>query len=399
MKDYKTIVITSSVTMFVVAVIFGFIHFQNQDSFSSSENNEPYIIVPGKQTDVIDTKIREKLNDDLYSSRTNLITTTVEKISPAIVGINVIEIREYRDFWSQDPFFRQFFGDRVYKQQVKGLGSGFLISSDGYIVTNDHVAGNAVKIVVTMTDGKQYDAQLVGTDPISDICLLKIDANGLPYIKFGNSDDVIIGEWVIAFGNPFGLFDVNIKPTVTVGVVSSTKMNLGISNNRSYIDMIQTDAAINTGNSGGALVNCVGELVGMNTLIYTASGSTGNVGVGFAIPSNKIKKIIEELKEQGKIERDFWTGIRIQPIDESIAKYYNLPNTRGVIITMVEKKSPGEKAGLKVEDIILEVEDYQIIDDKTIVGVIQQFKTGDIITLKIKRGDEIFTTKMLLEKK
>lgn len=396
MKDYKTIIITSTVTMFVVAVIFGFIHFQNQDSFSSSENDESYIIVPSKQNDVLDKKIRETLNDDIYSSRSNLITKTVAKISPAIVGINVIEIREVRDPFFQDPFF-QYFGP-VYKQKVQGLGSGFLVSSDGYIITNHHVAGTAIKIVVTTTDGKQYDAQVVGTDQVSDICLLKIEGDNLPYVKFGNSDDIIIGEWVIAFGNPFGLFDVNIKPTVTVGVVSATKMNLGIYNQSSYIDMIQTDAAINSGNSGGALVNSVGEVIGMNTIIYTA-GSSGNIGLGFAIPSNKIKRIMSELKEQGKIERDFWTGIRIQPIDESIAKYYKLPNTRGVIITSIDKKSPADKAGLKVEDIILEVDNYQIIDDKTIIGVIQEYKAGDIITFKIKRGEEIFTTKMLLEKK
>ncbi|MBN2572449.1 MAG: trypsin-like peptidase domain-containing protein [Ignavibacteriales bacterium] len=382
--------------MFVVAVIFGFIHFQNQDSFSSSENDESYIIVPSKQNDVLDKKIRETLNDDIYSSRSNLITKTVAKISPAIVGINVIEIREVRDPFFQDPFF-QYFGP-VYKQKVQGLGSGFLVSSDGYIITNHHVAGTAIKIVVTTTDGKQYDAQVVGTDQVSDICLLKIEGDNLPYVKFGNSDDIIIGEWVIAFGNPFGLFDVNIKPTVTVGVVSATKMNLGIYNQSSYIDMIQTDAAINSGNSGGALVNSVGEVIGMNTIIYTA-GSSGNIGLGFAIPSNKIKRIMSELKEQGKIERDFWTGIRIQPIDESIAKYYKLPNTRGVIITSIDKKSPADKAGLKVEDIILEVDNYQIIDDKTIIGVIQEYKAGDIITFKIKRGEEIFTTKMLLEKK
>ncbi|MBN1637840.1 MAG: trypsin-like peptidase domain-containing protein [Ignavibacteriales bacterium] len=397
MKDYKTIIITSSVTMFVVAVIFGFIHFQSQDSYSSSENNAPYIIVPSKETDVIDKEIREKLNDDIYSSRTNLITKTVEKISPAIVGINVIEIREYRDPFFNDPFFNQF-NVPTYRQKVQGLGSGFLISADGYIVTNHHVAGNAIKIVVTTTDGKQHDAQVIGTDKVSDICLLKIEGDRFSYVKFGNSDDVIIGEWAIAFGNPFGLFDVNIKPTVTVGVVSATKMNLGIQSQSSFIDMIQTDAAINSGNSGGPLVNSVGEVIGMNTIIYTA-GSSGNIGVGFAIPSNKIKKIIAELKEEGKIERDFWTGIRIQPIDEGIAKYYKLPNTRGVIITSVDKKSPADKAGLKVEDIILEVDNYQIIDDKTIIGVIQEYKAGDIITFKIKRGEEIFTTKMLLEKK
>ncbi|RJP63788.1 MAG: 2-alkenal reductase, partial [Ignavibacteriales bacterium] len=219
---------------------------------------------------------KNKANDYINASRNNLITETVKNVSPAVVGINVTEIRTYRDpyasFFGNDPFFRQFFGDRTYNQEVKSLGSGTIISKDGYILTNDHVAGNADKIVVTLTDGTHQNAKIIGSDPVSDICVLKIEGENLPYIPFGNSDDVMIGEWVIALGNPFGFFEINDQPTVTVGVISAKGMNVDPVNNRYYLGMLQTDASINSGNSGGPLVNSLGELIGMNTLIYTAGG-------------------------------------------------------------------------------------------------------------------------------
>jgi serine protease Do len=342
-------------------------------------------------------------NNDITSSRQNIITETVKNVSPAVVGINVIEIRQYRDpfsYFFDDPFFRQFFGNRPnHNQRVKGLGSGFIISPDGYIITNDHVAGNASEITITMTNGKHYDAKVIGSDPVSDICLLKIDASNLPYINLGNSEDIIIGEWVIALGNPFGLFDLNDKPTVTVGVISATGMNLEPINNRYYLNMLQTDAAINGGNSGGPLVNSLGEVIGMNTLIFTAGGSQGNIGLGFAIPINKVKKIVTELKEKGKIDRDFDIGLRIQSIDEGIADYYNLNSNRGVIITHVIQGSPAAKSDLKVGDIILEIEGYKINNDKILIGVFQEFRTGQTISLKLLRDNKEIIRSMTLEKR
>ncbi|MBI4534675.1 MAG: trypsin-like peptidase domain-containing protein, partial [Ignavibacteriae bacterium] len=212
--------------------------------------------------------LRDTASNAIYNSRRNAITHAVAVASPAVVGINVIEVRQYRyrSPWGDDPFFRQFFPDRTYTQQVQGLGSGFIISPDGYILTNDHVAGNAKEITVTLTSGEKYKAELVGSDQISDIALMKIDGKDLPHIRLGNSDDVITGEWVIAFGNPFGLFDISDKPTVTVGVVSATNMNLRSQDGRVYRGMIQTDAAINSGNSGGPLLNSLGEVVGVNSV-------------------------------------------------------------------------------------------------------------------------------------
>jgi serine protease Do len=345
---------------------------------------------------------KSELNDEISKTRKNILTETVKNVSPAVVGINVTEIRQYQDPFGSffdDPFFRQFFGNRgSYSQKVKGLGSGFIISEDGYILTNDHVAGNATEVTVTMTNGKHYKARIIGSDPVTDICLLKIDENNLPYIAFGNSNDVIIGEWVIALGNPFGLFELNDKPTVTVGVISATGMNLEPINNRYYLNMLQTDAAINGGNSGGPLVNSLGEVIGMNTLIFTGgSGAQGNIGLGFAIPINKIKRIIDELREDGKIDRDFDIGLRIQSLDETIANYYNLSDTRGVIITQILPKSPASRSGIKVGDIILQVDDYKINNEQTLIGVFQEFRTGQTISIKLLRDNEQLTKKMLLE--
>lgn len=345
---------------------------------------------------------RQAANDQISSSRSTLITETVKNISPAVVGITVTEIRQYQDpFWGNDPFwsqFQQFFGGNT-KQEVKSLGSGTIISPDGYVLTNDHVAGNGVKIVVTTTNGKHYNAKIVGTDPASDICLLKIEGNNLPYIPMGTSGDVMIGEWVIALGNPFGLFEVNDQPTVTVGVISAKGMNLDPVNNRYYLNMLQTDAAINGGNSGGPLVNSLGQLIGMNTLIYTAGGSQGNIGLGFAIPIDKIRRIVDELKKSGKIERDFWIGMRVQAIDEGIANYYKLSSSRGVIVTYIERNSPVEKAGIEVGDIITDVENIKIINDQSLIGVFQEFRTGQTIQITIIRDNKPIIKKMKLEKK
>ena len=344
----------------------------------------------------------DKNNDEITNSRRNIITETVKNVSPSIVGINVIEIREYKDpFFSffDDPFFQRFFGNRgTYNQEVKGLGSGYIISSDGYIVTNDHVAGNATKITVTLTDGRSFDAKIIGSDNASDICLLKIDGDDLPFVTLGNSDDIIIGEWVIALGNPFGLFELNDKPTVTVGVISATGMNLDAINGRYYLNMIQTDASINGGNSGGPLVNSLGEVIGMNTLIFTSGNSSGSIGLGFAIPVNKIKKIIEELKEKGSIDRNFEIGMRIQTIDEGIAKYYHLTSAKGVIVTKIYPNTPAERGGIEVGDIIVDVEGFKINNENTMFSVFHEFRTGQTITVKIIRDEKELTKQMKLVK-
>ncbi len=391
MKNLKLALLSSAVTTSILVLFYAFV-IAKPDT-DALEN----ILESSNLNSKFSNSIQ--VNNSISNSRNTIITETVKRVNSAVVGINVTEIRQYRDIFSLDPFFRQFFGDRVYNQQVRSLGSGTIISPDGYILTNDHVAGNAVEAIVTLTDGSQYEAEIVGSDPVSDICLLKIDAENLPYIEFGDSDSILIGEWVIALGNPFGLFDINDQPTVTVGVISAKGMNLGAANNRYYVDMLQTDAAINSGNSGGPLVNAIGQLIGMNTLIYTAQGSSGNVGVGFAIPSNKIKKVIKELKEKGKIDREFWTGLSIQTIDPSIAKAYDLKSSHGVIVTNVIKNSPADKAGFKVYDIILSINNFKVNNENTLIGILQEFRPGDVINVKILRDNKILIKKMKLERK
>ena len=366
-------------------ILIGKYFFNN---FNSSEQNQN--LTP------VQNSLQER-NNNISETRENAITRAVKKVSPAVVGINVEEVREVQDpfsMFNNDPFFKQFFGNRgPQKQVVKELGSGYIISPDGYILTNDHVAGNATKISVTMTNGETIEAKLIGSDKNSDVALLKIDKNNLEYVRLGNSDDVIIGEWVIALGNPFGLFEINDKPTVTVGVVSAKDMKVNAEGNRVYKDMIQTDASINAGNSGGPLVNAEGEVIGMNTIIFTGGGySTGSIGVGFAISINRVKKLMEEIKANGKIERNFNVGFRIQGIDDRIAKYLKLDKAEGVVVTEVMRGSISDNAGLKPEDVIIEANGENIKNERDLLFIVNDLKTGETLNLKIIRdgsGKEI----------
>jgi serine protease Do len=341
---------------------------------------------------------RDSVAQAVSRSRQNAITRAVSLASPAVVGINVIEIQQYRryDPWG-DPFFRYFFGDRVESRPVQELGSGFIISPDGYIVTNDHVAGNAKEITVTMTNGEKHKAELIGSDQVSDIALLKIDTRNAPSLRLGNSDDVIIGEWAIALGNPFGLFEVADKPTVTVGVISAKDMNLQPSEGRVYRGMIQTDAAINSGNSGGPLINALGEVIGVNSVIFTPN--QGNIGLGFAIPVNRVKKVVEELKRSGKVERNFWTGLEVQNVDRRIARYFGLERVEGVIVAEVQKRSPADRAGFKVGDIILRANGEKIEDDASLIGLLEDLKPGDVIAMDVLRDRKETQLKLKLEKR
>ena len=342
---------------------------------------------------------KEQDNQDISDGRQNAITKAIAKVSPSIVGINVEEEREVRNPFFDDPFFRQFFGEQgPQKQIVRGLGSGFIISEDGYILTNDHVAGNATKISVTLTSGETVEAKLIGSDPISDVALLKIEKDDLPFVKFGNSDNIIIGEWVIALGNPFGLFEINDKPTVTVGVVSAANMKVNADGRRVYKDMIQTDASINAGNSGGPLIDATGNVIGMNTIIFTGNQfSSGSIGVGFAISINRVMEIVEELKEKGKIDRSFEVGFRIQAIDDKLAKYYKLDSKDGVIVTQILRGGISDKAGLKAEDIIIYANDEKITNEQDLVFTINDMRVGDVLKLKVLRNgsEEIIEMKLV----
>lgn len=326
-------------------------------------------------------------------SRRNAITRAIEKVSPAVVGINVTEVREYREM---DPFWRFFYGDRVYRENVQSLGSGFIVSSDGYIITNDHVAGNASKIVVTMTDGTKHDARVVGSDRVTDICLIKIDdRDDMPYLKLGNSDDVIVGEWSIAFGNPFGLFSSSAKPTVTVGVISATHLNLDQRDGRVYRNMIQTDAAINSGNSGGPLVNSLGEVIGVNTVIFTPN--QGSVGLGFAVPINLVREVVETLRSKGSVDRNFYAGMRVQTVNQAIARAYRLDRAEGVIVAELDRRGSAFAAGLEIADIILRANGEPIVSAEALDGMITYSRRGDVLEFEVLRAGARKTIRMELK--
>ncbi|HDR04866.1 MAG TPA: trypsin-like serine protease [Candidatus Marinimicrobia bacterium] len=346
---------------------------------------------------------KEKLTESVHTSRHTAITRAIESASPAVVGIHVTQIKEYaaRSIFD-DPLWNMMFPGQVYRQRVKSMGSGVIISADGLVVTNAHVVEDAVETYITLAGGSEYKAQIIGADKLTDIALLKIDRDeAFPSIKIGNSDDIIIGEWAVALGNPFGLFDVNNQPTATLGIISSINLDFGEQDGRVYQDMIQTDASINTGNSGGALVNVLGELIGINTFIFTGGGANrGSVGVGFAIPVSRVKEIVAELHDKGQVDRGFETGMAVQNIDRYLAAFLQLPVTRGVIVTDVLKGSSAEKAGIVIGDVIMEVNSRLIQNDRDIYRVINEgyLKAGDKLELKIWRNGDSIKRTLVLEK-
>ncbi|MGB3341880.1 MAG: trypsin-like peptidase domain-containing protein [bacterium] len=305
------------------------------------------------------------LNENVNKQRANAIVLAAKKVTPAVVSISVIQTRvvatspffsPYSDDMFHD-FFRDFFPERYHEQQVKSLGTGVIISQDGYILTNEHVIADATKIKINLPDGRQLEGTVLVTDRTMDLALLKVDAKNLPYVELGDSDDLMIGEWVIAFGNPFGFLLEDTSPTVTVGVVSALGRSIKSSHDeRVYKNMIQTDAAINPGNSGGPLVNVLGQVIGINNFIFTSGG--GSEGIGFARPINFVKKFITEAKKHGKI-RPAWIGLWLQDITPDIAEELDVLKV-GIIVTNVDAKSPSERTGIKTGDRIVEINNLRI---------------------------------------
>ena len=339
---------------------------------------------------------------DITNSRTNAITNAIEISSPAVASINVTQIQKYSiNPFQRDPWFKYFFPPQIRQREIKGSGSGVVISPDGYVLTNDHVVENATKIIVTLPGGEEYNAEVIGMDNLTDLALLKLDGKNFPFIEMANSDELIIGEWVIALGNPFGLFDMNQQPTATIGIVSGKDLDFGLQDGKVFQDMIQTDAAINPGNSGGPLVNSEGNLIGINTFIYTGSNARqGSIGIGFAIPINRAKRIAEELKSKGEIIRDFTTGIRAQPLDSRTATYLDIPIKEGVIITSIANNSPAENAKLEYGDIIIAVENQKVSSLNEILEIIEvnDIRPGDKIQLRIWRNGRYINKKLKLGK-
>ncbi len=318
---------------------------------------------------------------------TSLIADIAEKVSPAVVAIESVQyVRARRRAGSGDPFLDQFFGhlfddDFMGHNNVipkRGNGSGVLISPDGHLLTNEHVIADADEIQVKLNNGKSFKATIIGKDTLTDLAVLKIEAdNALPHIPIGDSSTMRVGEWVIAIGNPFGL-----GMTVTTGVISAINRDLSVDRNRSYKDLIQTDASINPGNSGGALINSRGELIGINTAIIPYGQ-----GIGFAIPVNRAKRIVGDLMAYGKVKKAF-LGVTVQRITPDLAKYFEIPE-EGVLITDVAKDSSAEKARLAPGDVILEIDGKKIRNPSDFQEGIDDHRVGDKVSIKIfRKGKE-----------
>ncbi|MCE8034789.1 Do family serine endopeptidase [Billgrantia tianxiuensis] len=308
----------------------------------------------------------------------------VEKAAPAVVNIysSRVVAREEHPLMS-DPFFRQFFGDDLPTQQrlLSSLGSGVIVSADGYVLTNHHVIDGADEIQVALRDGRETLAEVIGTDPESDLAVLRIDLDNLPVIQLSDTEDVAIGDIAMAIGNPFG-----VGQTVTMGIISATgRSHLGLS---AYEDFIQTDAAINPGNSGGALINAEGSLVGINTAIFSRSG--GSQGVGFAIPTRLARSILEALVTQGRVIRG-WLGIEAQEMTQDLAASFGLQAPRGVVISAVVPEGPAALAGLRPGDVLLEVDGRPILDARAAMSDIAAIEPGATLPLTVVRSGEKFT--------
>ena len=286
--------------------------------------------------------------------------TIVEETSPAVVKIiaqakapSVADREQLEELEQLPDALRRFFQDREPQMpRAGGTGSGFIISKEGYIVTNHHVVAQADEVIVRLSDRREFDATVIGTDQRSDLALLQVDATDLPFLQLGKSSELRVGAWVLAIGSPFGL-----DYSVTAGIVSAKGRSLPTERGENYVPFIQTDVAINPGNSGGPLFNLQGEVVGVNSQIFTRSG--GSIGLSFAIPSKVVRNIIEQLKVNGEVVRG-WLGVSIQNVDRTLAESFDLDRPRGALVAQVGKDSPAERAGIESGDIIVEVDGEQI---------------------------------------
>ncbi len=342
------------------------------------------------------------LNNETSAQRANVIVLAAKEVSPSVVSITVTQTKvvSTSPFFSpfSDEFFRNFFHDffpeRYYKQQIKSLGTGVIISQDGYILTNEHVISDAIDINITLPDGRQFEGTILASDRTNDLALIKLNAKDLPYAQLGNSDDLMIGEWIIALGNPFGFLLEDTRPTVTVGVVSALNRAIkSIHDDRIYKNMIQTDAAINPGNSGGPLVNILGQVVGINTFIFTSGG--GSEGIGFARPINVVKKFIKEVKNFGKV-RTPWIGLWMKNMTPEIAEAIGVEMS-GILISSVETESPAAKAGIKEADRIVLVNGNRINSVTDWDRFVANIFVDDTIKTTLLRGKDTLEVSFMVE--
>jgi serine protease Do len=347
--------------------------------------------------------LRESSATAIDTDRRNAIVVASEKAAPAVVSIaskHTEVVRRY-PIGSMFPreWLEQFFGvPETYLKEYSNLGSGVIIHQDGYILTNEHVVHNADMIEVRLADGTTYEGRIVGSAMDYDLALVKVEGDNLPVATLGDSDDLLVGEWAIAIGSPFGQFLYDAKPTVTVGVISALHREVkSDAYDRIYKDMIQTDAAINPGNSGGPLVDSRGDVIGINTSIFTAGGR-GNIGMGFAIPINRGKWVLEEIQKYGRV-REVWVGVTVMDITPQAAAAFGLSHRNGLLVREIQLDSPADKSGLKVGDLITAVNGAQVRTSYDANRMIFGAKIGDKINFDVVRGSETKRLTVVLEEK
>ena len=333
-------------------------------------------------------------------SRRSAIVTAAQRVSPAVVTVSVIATRTVRTdpfgLPFRDDFFERFFPPSVYRERVPGLGSGVIVSSDGTVLTNSHVVRNADEIRVNLPDGRSFPAQLLGDSPVYDLAVLRIEGDRLPVAPLGDSDSLVVGEWAIAIGNPFGQMIADSQPTVTAGVVSATRRDIKAEATPSgmYKNMIQTDASINPGNSGGPLVNADGQVIGINAFIFTSGG--GSIGLGFAIPINLAKRVLDEIRRHGRV-RVAWPGMSVQPVTAVVARRLGWAEPGGLVISGVDRDGPADRAGLRPLDRIRKVNDRVTNDVEDAQASIYGAQVGDRVTLEVERDGKTRTVTLVLE--
>jgi serine protease DegQ len=304
----------------------------------------------------------------------------VRKAMPAVVNIFTSQqVKRPRHPLMDDPLFRYFFGDQPDSgtQRREGLGSGVIVSEQGYILTNHHVVESVDQIEVALSDSRKVPAKVVGTDPETDLAVLKIEVHKLPAITFARAEQVRVGDVVLAIGNPFG-----VGQTVTFGIVSGLGRNIGIA---TFENFIQTDAAIHPGNSGGALVDVRGNLVGINTAIYSQTGAS--MGIGYAIPVSIARQVMEQIIEKGSVTRG-WIGVGVQDISKELAESFKLPTAKGVLITQIERGSPADKAGVKLGDVLVAVNGRPVGDTTTMLNLVAALRPGEQASVRVARNQE-----------
>jgi serine protease Do len=310
-------------------------------------------------------------------------------VSPAVVSVSVVQTRRVvADPFGgmlHDEFWDRFYPPQEYQERIPGLGSGVIVDGQGRILTNDHVVRNAEQITVTLTDGRQLPAKVLGSSSTYDLAVLQVEGKNLPVAPLGDSDELVVGEWAIAIGNPFGFLLNDPQPTVTAGVISATRRDIKSEATESgvYKNMIQTDAAINPGNSGGPLVNGDGEVIGINTFIFTRGG--GSLGIGFAIPIDLAKRVLDEIQRHGHV-RVAWPGMQVQALTPYLARRLGLTDASGLIVTRVDPGGPAGRAGVRAGDRVRRVNGIEIHDLDDAQGAIYGAGVGDRLSLTLERG-------------